>query len=223
MRSIRATTAAPRRGLDRRVERRHQTRTEGLIAGIDEAGRGPLAGPVLAAAVIWPPALDPAAISGLVVDDSKALTAARRSAAARLIRRYALAVGVGRVDARTIDRGDILSATFEAMRRALAATNCPVALALIDGPLLIPGLACRGEAVVGGDRRIFSIAAASIIAKVERDRIMDGYDRRYPGYGFGRHKGYGTREHLAALDRLGPSPIHRLSFAPLRTRLEAGE
>jgi ribonuclease HII len=189
-----------------------------LIAGVDEAGRGPLAGPVVAAAVIlsaeW-------VAHGLPVElsrthDSKQLAAAERE---RLFELFATSPGVrfavAMVEAAEIDALNILRATHRAMNEALARLDPPPDHVLVDG-LPVKSLAFPQTAVVGGDARSFTIAAASIVAKVTRDRLMADYDRRYPDYGFGRHKGYGTPEHLTALARCGPCPIHRRSFAPLR-------
>lgn len=176
------------------------------VAGVDEAGRGPLAGPVVAAAVI----LDPGRrIRGL--KDSKLLTPERRAVLDRAIRRWALGVGVAVVEAERIDAVNILEATRLAMADALRRLPRAPQLVLVDA-LTIPGLHCPQRAIVHGDCRSASIAAASIAAKVTRDALMVGYDEIYPGYGFGLHKGYGTRQHLAALDRLGPCPLHRRSF-----------
>jgi ribonuclease HII len=190
------------------------------LAGVDEAGRGPLAGPVLAAAVV----LDAdSPIAGLA--DSKQLTARRRELLAVQIRRRARAWGVGRAEVEEIDAINILQATLLAMQRACAALGFVPDRVLVDG-LHCPALGCPVEAVIGGDASVPAISAASILAKVARDREMEALDQRYPGYGFARHKGYGTPEHLKALQRLGPSPIHRLSFAPVRLwrhRAEPGE
>jgi len=191
-------------------------RGSGLTAGVDEAGRGPLAGPVVAAAVI----LDPAqSIVGLA--DSKALTAARRESLAVEIRARSVAWGLGWADAGEIDAVNILQATFLAMRRALAALESTPAHVIVDGnrcPSLDGlGLDCTIEAVVGGDARVASISAASILAKVARDAHMRELDARYPGYGFAGHKGYPTAAHVAALRQLGPSPVHRRSFAPVQS------
>lgn len=184
-----------------------------LVAGVDEAGRGPLAGPVAVAAVI----LDPARpIAGL--DDSKKLTATRRDALFDLIRAQALAWHVTLVTAAEIDRINILQATFEGMRRCVAALAPAPGLVRIDGHQVPPGLAPAAEALVGGDGLDAAIGAASILAKVTRDRWMLALDARHPGYGFARHKGYPTRDHLAALARLGPCPEHRRSFAPVRAQ-----
>jgi ribonuclease HII len=186
-----------------------------MIAGVDEAGRGPLAGPVLAAAVV----LDPRApIEGL--RDSKLLSAAARERLALLIRERAYAWSLGRADAGDIDRINILQATLLAMERAVAGLPTLPRQVLVDG-LHCPRLSCSVQAVVGGDRRFESISAASILAKVTRDAEMVELDRRYPEYGFRRHKGYPTREHRDALRQHGPCPFHRRSFAPVRAVIEA--
>jgi ribonuclease HII len=184
-------------------------------AGVDEAGRGPLAGPVCAAAVILDPANSPAGIG-----DSKQLSAARREQLALEIKRSAIAWAVSFVEVAEIDRINILQASLLAMRRALGALAVKPVLALVDGNRCPADLECEARAVIGGDRKIASIGAASILAKVARDQHMQGLDQRYPGYGFAQHKGYGTRQHLEALARLGVSPEHRRSFAPVRACLE---
>jgi ribonuclease HII len=178
-----------------------------LVAGVDEVGRGPLAGPVCVAAVIFAPeAALPAGIH-----DSKKLDRARREALAPLIMETALAVAVVFVCARDIDRLNIRRATLAAMARALSGLSLRPDFALIDGRDS-PEAACPTRAVIGGDARSLSIAAASIVAKVARDRMMGRADAHFPGYGFSSHAGYGTLEHRKALTRLGPSPLHRLSF-----------
>ncbi len=183
---------------------------DGLAAGVDEAGRGPLAGPVIAAAVI----LDPARrIEGLA--DSKTLSAARRERLAVEIESRALAFALGRAEAGEIDHLNILQATLLAMQRAVAALEPAPERAWIDG-CHCPRLACPAVAVVQGDRKLAAIAAASILAKVARDREMCALDAEYPGYGFARHKGYPTRDHVAALAALGVTPVHRRSFGPVR-------
>jgi ribonuclease HII len=188
-----------------------------LVAGIDEAGRGPLAGPVMAAAVILPAKGLPPGLAGSI-DDSKALTARRREAALPEILSHC-AVGIGTASVGEIDRINILQATFLSMRRALAALPNAPAIALVDGNRVPKDLPCPGRAIVGGDRRSLSIAAASIVAKVTRDRLMAELSERHPGYGWERNAGYGTREHLAALRDLGVTPHHRRSFAPVSKRL----
>jgi len=177
------------------------------VAGIDEAGRGPLAGPVVAAAVVL---AHDRRIRGLA--DSKLLAPPEREGLFRLIQERALAVGVGIVDHETIDRINILQATRQAMAEALARLAVMPELIITDF-VTLPALPCPQKNLVAGDRRCASVAAASIIAKVVRDRIMVEVDRRFPVYGFARHKGYATPEHLAALDLYGPCPIHRRTFA----------
>ena len=182
----------------------------GLVAGVDEVGRGPLAGPVVAAAVI----LDPACpITGLA--DSKTLSAARRERLAVEIYRNALTWAISRAEVEEIDSVNILRASLLAMQRCINALQIKPVLVLVDG-IHCPDIEYAVEAVVRGDSRIACIAAASIIAKVARDREMIDLDRRYPGYGFAVHKGYPTRSHIEALQRLGPSAIHRRSFAPVK-------
>lgn len=189
-----------------------------LVAGVDEAGRGPLAGPVSVAAVI----LDPARpIRGL--NDSKQLSEARREVLyARIVER-ALAWAVVFVEHAEIDEVNIYHATMRGMTRALAGLALAPQYALIDGNRLPPELRCAARAVVGGDASEPAISAASIVAKITRDRHMQVLDVRYPGYGFARHKGYCVPEHLAALQRLGPCVEHRRSFAPVWLRLHQGE
>jgi len=176
------------------------------VAGVDEAGRGPLAGPVVAAAVVLPLSGD---LEG--VDDSKRLSPAQREDLYHRILAEALDVGVGMANREEIDRLNILGATRMAMARAVARLKHRPDFLLVDGHLL-PHLPIPGRAVPRGDRICTSIAAASIVAKVTRDRLMADYHRQYPHYGFLRHKGYPTREHLEQLRRHGPSPIHRRSF-----------
>jgi len=177
------------------------------VAGIDEAGRGPLAGPVVAAAVVI---AHERRIKGLA--DSKLLAPAEREALFHVIQERALAVGVGVVDHATIDRINILRATRQAMAEALA--RLPVIPELIITDFVaLPALPCPQKNLVAGDRRCASVAAASIVAKVTRDRIMRGMHRRFPEFDFAHNKGYGTPVHRAALRRLGPTSIHRLSFA----------
>ena len=177
------------------------------VAGLDEAGRGPLAGPVVAAAVI----LDPVRRVKKLAD-SKLLTAERREELYALIHERALAVGVGIVDHETIDKINILQATILAMRAALQGLAVAPDLVITDF-VALPSLPCPQKNLVDGDARCATVAAASIVAKVTRDRLMLEADKQFPEYGFARHKGYGTADHLAALDRLGACPIHRRSFS----------
>ena len=180
-----------------------------LSAGVDEAGRGPLAGPVFAAAVI----LDPGRrIRGL--RDSKVLSAQRRDELAILIRERAIAWAIASADVHEIDTLNILRATLLAMRRAVEALSVVPTEAIVDGNQC-PTLACPVHAIVKGDRDVASISAASILAKTARDALLVELDVLYPHYGFARTKGYGTADHLAALDRHGPCPVHRRTFAPV--------
>lgn len=185
-----------------------------LVAGVDEVGRGPLCGAVVAAAVI----LDPSRpIEGLA--DSKKLSEARREHLFDLIQERALAWSLGRAEVEEIDRLNILHATMLAMQRAVAGLTPAPHHALIDGNRC-PALPCSAEAIIKGDSKEAAISAASIIAKVSRDREMVELDRRYPGYGIAIHKGYPTAAHLQALATLGVTPIHRRSFGPVRRLVE---
>jgi ribonuclease HII len=179
------------------------------IAGLDEAGRGSLFGPVVAAAVILNPKRR---IVGL--DDSKKLTAARRAVLAERIREHTLAWGVAEVDARRIDAWNIYQASRQAMMEALGRLKLPPDYLLIDALRL--DLPIEQKALIKGDARSVSIAAASILAKVTRDRLLEEWDQVYPQYGLAQNKGYSTPDHLAALQRHGPTPLHRFSFAPVR-------
>jgi len=182
-----------------------------VVAGVDEVGMGPLAGPVVAAAVVLPARID---LPGL--DDSKRLSPAARERLSEAIRAQAVAWAVAEVGAHEIDALDILRASQAAMRRALGALAVAPDHVLVDGRP-VPALGFPQTAIVGGDASDASIAAASIVAKVHRDARMQEFDRAHPGWGFAVHKGYPTPAHLAALRRLGPSPIHRRSFAPVAT------
>jgi ribonuclease HII len=183
--------------------------TEGLTAGVDEAGRGPLAGPVVAAAVILDD-LNP--IRGL--NDSKKLTAKRREALFDEIRARALCFAIAEASVQEIDQINILQATLLAMKRAVDALRLPPKLVLVDGNRL-PTLSIRAEAIVKGDALVPAISAASILAKVHRDRLCEAMHQRHPLYGFDQHKGYGTAQHLAALQAHGPADCHRKTFAPV--------
>ena len=190
-------------------EARLRARGFELVAGVDEVGRGPLAGPVVAAAVILDPDHLP---DGL--NDSKKLTASVRERLFTEIMRHAH-VAIASIPAARIDVINIRQATFEAMAGAVNGLAVRADFALIDGRD-VPPLPCPAEALIGGDRRSLSIAAASIIAKVTRDRMMTLLAQTYPDYGFEKHMGYGTAKHLKALDLHGPTPLHRMSFAPLK-------
>jgi ribonuclease HII len=189
------------------------------VAGIDEAGRGALAGPVFAAAVLFP--LEDASLLDVLneVRDSKLLTASARERLFPIICECSPAYGIGSAPAAWIDQFGILSATRLSMNEAVNNLVPAAQAVLVDGPLRLVGGKLPQRPVIHGDRRSLSIAAASILAKVSRDRYMIDLGNRFPGYGFGRNKGYGTAEHLSALDRHGPCPEHRRSFAPLRAAL----
>lgn len=184
------------------------------VAGVDEAGRGPLAGPVVAAAVILPRDFDPTGIR-----DSKKLTAAQREKAYQRIIAGAEAVGVGIIGSEIIDEINILQATYKAMRAALKDMGAAFDFVLVDGNHTIPDLAVDQSAIVEGDSKSASIAAASIVAKVTRDCIMRELAKEYPHYGFDKHKGYGTSAHLKAIDKHGVCTIHRRSFSPVARKV----
>lgn len=201
-------------------ERELWSREFTLVAGVDEAGRGPLAGPVVAAAVILPATWTNGGFDARLVDlnDSKQLTEAQRENFFQIITthpdlRYAIAI----VDAETIDRINILQATHRAMNEALAKLQPQPQHVLVDGRP-VKSMTLPQTALVKGDSRSYSIAAASVLAKVTRDRQMLEFDAKFPGYGFAIHKGYGVPQHLAAIEKLGPCPIHRMSFAPLKQK-----
>jgi ribonuclease HII len=198
--------AAARLGVLLRRERELWEAGHRVVVGVDEAGMGPLAGPVVVAAVAFPPGCG---VSG--VDDSKRLTAARRASAEARVRREALALSVVEVAACEVDQLNVYRAGIEGMRRAVLGLGVAPDFVLVDGRR-IPGLQVPQEVLVGGDGRCHAIAAASILAKTRRDALMAAYDAEFPGYGFAAHKGYATAAHRDALRRLGPSPIHRRSF-----------
>ena len=204
----RVAARAESRRLNSMLEKERALWRRGMarIAGVDEAGMGPLAGPVVAAAVIFEPGTE---IRGM--DDSKKLSSARRDELAEIIVRDAVAMGIGEASVTEIDRLNIFHAGLLAMKRAVAALRPAPEFALVDGRR-IPGLEIPQEACVGGDRRHFSIAGASILAKTHRDRLMVELDRVFPEYGFARHKGYGTEQHRLAIDKHGGTPVHRRSF-----------
>lgn len=176
------------------------------ICGIDEVGRGPLAGPVVAAAVVLPKDCDI-----LYINDSKKLSAQMREKLYDEIKEKAIAIGIGLVSPQRIDEINILQATYEAMRQAIEKLDVTPDILLNDA-VTIPGVDIKQVPIIKGDAKSISIGAASIIAKVTRDRMMEEYDNIFPGYGFGKHVGYGTAEHIAALKKLGPTPIHRRTF-----------
>ncbi len=194
---------------------------DGIVCGIDEAGRGPLAGPVVAAAVILDRRKIPRRLRA-ELDDSKKLNAEERAEFALMIRQCAIKIGVGAASVREIERINILQATFVAMRRALLRLGLMPDIALIDGNQP-PPLPCAVKTVIGGDGLSLSIAAASVIAKTTRDRLMHALALRYDGYGWMTNVGYGTEEHRAAILSLGPTRHHRMTFAPLQLSLVFGE
>ena len=179
---------------------------EGLICGIDEVGRGPLAGPVVAGAVILPKNCEI-----LYLNDSKQLSAEKREQLYDVILEHAVAVGIGIVIPQRIDEINILQATYEAMRQAIEKLN-PQPAVLLNDAVRIPQVAIQQVPIIKGDAKSVSIAAASIVAKVTRDRMMEQYEEVFPGYGFARNKGYGSKEHIEALQTMGPTAIHRRSF-----------
>lgn len=179
---------------------------EGLICGIDEVGRGPLAGPVVAGAVILPKNCEI-----LYLNDSKQLSAEKREQLYDVILEHAVAVGIGIVSPQRIDEINILQATCEAMRQAIEKLN-PQPAVLLNDAVRIPQVAIQQVPIIKGDAKSVSIAAASIVAKVTRDRMMEQYEEVFPGYGFARNKGYGSKEHIEALQTMGPTAIHRRSF-----------
>ncbi len=179
---------------------------EGLICGIDEVGRGPLAGPVVAGAVILPKNCEI-----LYLNDSKQLSAEKREQLYDVILEHAVAVGIGIVSPQRIDEINILQATYEAMRQAIGKLN-PQPAVLLNDAVRIPQVAIQQVPIIKGDAKSVSIAAASIVAKVTRDRMMEQYEEVFPGYGFARNKGYGSKEHIEALQTMGPTAIHRRSF-----------
>ena len=203
-----ASARAERRRLNSMLKKERRLWRSGTerVAGVDEAGMGPLAGPVVAAAVIFEPGTG---ICGM--DDSKKLSSARRNELAEIIARDAVAMGIGEASVPEIDRLNIFHAGLLAMKRAVAVLHPAPEVALVDGRR-IPGLEIPQEACVGGDRRHFSIAGASILAKTHRDRLMLKLDRVYPEYGFARHKGYPTRQHRRAIEKYGTTPVHRRRF-----------
>jgi ribonuclease HII len=188
------------------------------VAGVDEVGLGPLAGPVVAAAVIFAPGA--AALAG--IDDSKKLAPARREELSGVVREHAIAIGIGLVEVAEIDSLGVHKAGLEAMRRAVTALS-PAADYLLVDARQVPEVTVGQSAYIRGDGIIYSIGAASIVAKVHRDALMRSFDGEYPGYGFADHMGYSTPAHLSALERLGACPLHRRSFEPVRAVIARGE
>ena len=189
-----------------------------LVGALDEVGRGPLAGPVVAACVLVSPEFE---IKKNIQDvrDSKKLSEKKREMLFDLIHKHFLEVGVGICDHQTVDKINILQASFLAMKKALGCLRQKPSFIILDGKFPIPNISLKQQPVIKGDANVFSIAAASIVAKVVRDRIMRGWHDKYPQYGFDCHKGYGTKMHLASIEKYGPCPIHRLSFAPIKKQL----
>ena len=208
----------PVSNIDRlQYEREHVSRGLTRLAGVDEAGRGPLAGPVVAAVIVMPESWIKEGIPEALrrLNDSKKLNEKVREELFEVIDSdKSIESGIGMVAAPLIDEINILQATHRAMNDALAKITPPVQHALVDGRQ-VPSLSVPQTAIVKGDGKSYTIGAASILAKVTRDRLMIEYDQKYPGYGFAGHKGYGTGAHLSAIEELGPCPIHRMSFAPL--------
>ncbi len=203
--------------LDLRAEQKIFELRYKLVGGLDEAGRGPLAGPVVAACVVIGPdfKIEPGDLE--LVADSKTLSAKKREKIFRAIKERVLAVEIGVVNNTEIDKINILQASFLAMRRAIKKIKVKPDYLLLDGKFKLPKTDLPQNAIIKGDAKVWVIAAASIIAKVSRDFIISELDKQYPGYGFAKHKGYGTKEHLTKIKELGPCPIHRFSFAPLRS------
>lgn len=204
--------------LDLNEEKKIFNQGHDFIGAIDEAGRGPLAGPVVAACLIIKSGqkFSPALLKQ--VKDSKKLSAKKRQEVYKLIKEEGLEIGLGISDHQTIDRINILQASFLAMKKAIGALRQKPDYIILDGGFLIPNASFRQKNIIKGDSTVFSIAAASIVAKVERDLIMEKMHRLYPAYGFNQHKGYGTKIHLERLKSFGPSPIHRRSFAPIKNK-----
>jgi ribonuclease HII len=203
---------------------RYELLCEGKVAGIDEAGRGPLAGPVVAAVAVIDRSAAKRKLLKLINDSKKLVVEDREAAYEAMVVSGIVQFAVAEASVEEIDRFNILQATFMAMRRALQALAgqpdiMPPDIVLIDGDRVPPRLGCRAETIVGGDARSYSIAAASIFAKVTRDRYMARLAETWPGYGWETNRGYGSEQHLLALEKLGPTPHHRMSFAPLNRLL----
>lgn len=215
----RAKVAYPRLVATQAEERALWEAGYALVAGVDEVGRGPLAGPVVAAAVVLPDLADVDEPELHLVRDSKKLSAKQRERAAQIVRRIAVGVSIGEAPSDAVDEIGIIPATRLAMRRGLDGLPASPNHLIVDGKACIDWQLTPCMALVKADMLCSAVAAASILAKVHRDAIMREMDARYPGYGFAAHKGYAAASHLRALERLGPSPIHRRTFSPLRAAL----
>lgn len=202
--------------LDLKTEQQYFELGYNLVGGVDEAGRGPLAGPVVAACVVIDKNFKIDSDDLKIVADSKKLSAKKREKLFSIIKDRVLAVEIGVVDNLTIDKINILQASFMAMRRAIKKLKIEPDYLLIDGNFKIPKLEKPQTAIIGGDAKVFCIAAASIIAKVSRDWMMSEIDKQYPEYEFSKHKGYGTKLHFTKIKELGPCPLHRFSFSPIK-------
>ena len=209
--------------MDQTAEQKLFGRGFRCLAGIDEAGRGPLAGPVVACAIIMDKSFQDILSSSTwlqQIKDSKKISPQKRKKVAQEIRDSHIKVGIGMSDHDTIDRMNILQASFLAMKKALSDTKETPHILLVDGKMRIPKCSYNQKSIIDGDTKVFSIAAASILAKVTRDEIMEQYHQHYPEYGFDKHKGYGTKQHIEGLKQYGPCPIHRRSFKPVSKELE---
>ncbi len=206
--------------LNLEIEKKYFDLGYGKVAGIDEAGRGPLAGPVVAAAVVLDANFNANEEKWSLINDSKKLSPKKRETLFKTIKDDCLAVSIGVVGSKMIDRINILQASFLAMRKVVEALSISPDYCLIDGKFAIPNFKYNQKAIISGDSLVFSIAAASIIAKVSRDYIMLKYHDKYPHYNFKQHKAYGTKLYLEKIKEYGPCPIHRLSFAPFAQKLK---
>lgn len=194
-----------------------------LVGGVDEAGRGPLAGPVVAAIVLLDKNFidNSDALQALQgINDSKKISPGKRKKIFEEIKDHCPWIGIGISDNNTIDRINILQASFLAMKKAINAIKNKPDIILIDGKFPIPNCSFKQKTIINGDNKVFSIAAASIVAKVTRDQLMEDFHQKYPDYGFDRHKGYGTKQHMESLKQYGPCPIHRRSFKPVSEKME---
>lgn len=200
--------------LDLQTEKKFFNQGYNIIAGIDEAGRGPLAGPVVAACIVIDKNFQVDSEELKLVNDSKKLSAKKREILFKIIKEKVLAVEIGVINNKAIDRVNILQASFLAMQSAINKLKIPIDFVLVDGNMKIPKITQKQQTIINGDAQVFVIAAASIIAKVSRDWLMNEADKKYPQYEFRKHKGYGTKLHMEKIQAFGPCPIHRLSFAP---------